>query len=160
MAGLRGIAAGIVWALLTEISSGQTALTVTGRVFDPSDAVLSGATVTLTSAGPDLLQTTTDTTGLFQFASVAPGRDEIRAEYKGFKTARTRLSLRAAGDGNAVRLVLPISDLQETVRVEGGAARIGVSSQDNLDTVRLNPSDLESLPVLDGDVITALTKLL
>ena len=156
----RALISALLWALLADSGSAQPALTVTGRVFDPSDAILPGAKVTLSSAGRDELRTTTDVSGTFHFHPVAPGRYEVQAEYEGFKTGRMRINLRTAADENPVRLVLAIADHQEKVRVDAERAQPSVNSQENLDTIRLNPSDLENLPLLDGDVVAALSRLL
>jgi len=58
---------------------------VSGIVSDPSDAVVSGAVVTLKSRGRTAGQTTTDAKGEFSFEAIADGPHELLAEYSGFK---------------------------------------------------------------------------
>src|SRR5437763_13605146 len=90
----------VVWAalgtLLAGVCFGQTTLIVSGTVFDPSNAILYGASVTLTAGKQDVLRTNTDANGEFRFDPVAPGRYEVRAEYPGFKTGRARITVRNA----------------------------------------------------------------
>ena len=161
--GSRPIQRAVIWAalgtLLAGVCFGQTTVIVSGTVFDPSNAILYGASVTLTAGKEDVLRTTTDAKGEFRFDSVAPGRYEVRAEYTGFKTGRVRMTVRNAAP-EPLRLELAIADVQETVKVDSEGSQINTNPSENLDVIRLRPEDLENLPVLDGDVVGALARLL
>src|SRR4029077_2424146 len=91
--------------------------------------------------------------------SVAPGRYEVRAEYPGFKTGRARIDVRTVAPA-PLRLELAIADVQETLKVDSDGPQINADAGENLDLVRLRAGDLENLPVLDGDVVGALARLL
>src|SRR2546427_2030507 len=153
----------VIWAalgtLLAGVCFGQTTRIVSGTVVDPSNAVLYGASVTLTAGKQDVLRTTTDAKGEFRFDSVAPGRYEVRAEYPGFKTGIARITVRTAAP-SPLRLELAIADLEETVKVDSDGAQTNTTPSENLDLIRLRSGDLENLPVLDGDVVGALAQLL
>src|SRR5437879_5730074 len=161
--GSRPIQRAVIWAalgtLLAGVCFGQTTLIVSGSVFDPSNAILYGASVTLTAGKQDVLRTTTDAKGEFRFDSVAPGRYEVRAEYPGFKTGRARMTVRNAAP-SPLRLELAIADVQETVKVDSDGPQTNTNPSENLDLIRLRSGDLENLPVLDGDVVGALARLL
>jgi Carboxypeptidase regulatory-like domain len=59
-----------------------------GTVTDPSGAVISGATVTLTSlATSQVRTTTTDANGSYKFSLLPPGNYSVRFSASGFKTA-------------------------------------------------------------------------
>src|SRR2546425_5543693 len=159
----RTIQRGVIWAALAAslagVCFGQTVQIVSGTVVDPSNAILYGASVTLTSGKQDVLRTTTDAKGEFRFDSVAPGRYEVRADYPGFKTGRARVTVRNAAP-SPLRLELAIADLEETVKVDSDGAQTNTNPSENLDLIRLRSGDLENLPVLDGDVVGALAQLL
>src|SRR3989441_8591369 len=161
--GSRPIHRAVIWAalgtLLAGVCFGQTTLIVSGTVVDPSNAILSGASVTLIAGKQDILRTTTDTKGEFRFDSVAPGRYEVRAEYTGFKTVAARITVRTAAP-RPLRLELAIADVQETVTVDSDGPEVNTNPSENLDLIRLRSGDLENLPVLDGDVVGALARLL
>ena len=159
----RTIQRGLIWAALaTSLAGfcfGQTVQIVSGTVVDPSNAILYGASVTLTGGKQDVLRTTTDAKGEFRFDFVVPGRYEVRAEYPGFKTGTARITVRTAAPG-PLRLELAIADVQETVEVDSEGPQTNTNPSENLDLIRLRSGDLENLPVLDGDVVGALARLL
>src|SRR3989449_3333916 len=155
----RGVIGAALAALFVGVCFGQTTRIVLGTVVDPSNAVLYGASVILTAGKQELLRTTTDAKGEFRFDSVAPGRYELRAEYTGFKTGRVRMTVRNTAP-EPLRLALAIADVQETVKVDSEGSQINTNPSENLDVIRLRPEDLENLPVLDGDVVGALARLL
>jgi hypothetical protein len=70
-------------ALLAQVDTGG----ITGTVSDPSGAVVSGATVTLTNTATSVPQVTKSTsTGTYDFAGVRPGTYTLQAEAPGFET--------------------------------------------------------------------------
>ena len=59
-----------------------------GRVTDPSGAVVTGATVTVTNTGTNVSRTlTTDSSGAYVAAALNPGTYSVRVEASGFKVA-------------------------------------------------------------------------
>ncbi len=59
---------------------------IQGVVVDPQGSVVEGATVTLTSKETNISKTTTsDSSGIYNFLSLAPGRYAITVEKTGFK---------------------------------------------------------------------------
>src|SRR5690349_5271363 len=66
----------------------QTFGEVTGRVTDPSGAVIPGASVTLTNANTNAVRNVVSTeAGAYTFPSIPPGLYRLRAELPGFKAA-------------------------------------------------------------------------
>src|SRR5262245_60759680 len=61
---------------------------VTGRVTDPSGAVIPGASLTLTNVNTSAVRNVVTTEpGTYTFASIPPGSYRMRTELPGFKTA-------------------------------------------------------------------------
>src|SRR5258708_2722175 len=160
----------VLWVMLVTLGFGQTQknlrpstsqplASVSGTVFDPSDAVIVGASVTLGSGDRDAVHTQTDASGQFRFDTVAPGRYELTVEHPGFKTQNIRLKV-GARTPSPVRIALAIADLQESVKVESSDGGLSLDPDEGADVIRLDPQQLESLPVMDGDIIGALSRLL
>src|SRR5204863_7488198 len=143
--GSRPIQRAVIWAalgmLLTGVCFGQTSLIVSGTVSDPSNAILYGASVTLTAGKQNVLRTTTDAKGEFRFDSVAPGRYEVRAEYPGFKIGTARIMVRT-GAPSPLRLELAIADVEDTVKVDSDGPQTNTNPSENLDLIRLRSGDL------------------
>jgi hypothetical protein len=94
-----------------------------GRVNDPGDAAIAGATITLTNAATAATQTTTTNgDGAYQFARIAPGAYRLTIEKEGFKRAQ-RENIAIAVNENAVAdVTLAIGALTETVTIEAGGS--------------------------------------
>src|SRR5438128_8202977 len=159
----RTIQRGVIWAALAAslagVCFGQTVQIVSGTVVDPSNAMLYGRSRTWSSGKQDVLLANADAKGEFRFDFVVPGRYEVRAEYPGFKAGMVRITVRVAAP-SPLRLELAIADVEETVRVDSDASQTNTNASENLDLIRLRSGDLENLPVLDGDVVGALARLL
>ena len=102
----------------------QPAATATLRVtvVDPSNAIIVGATVTVTGAEPatraqSVPVATTADTGIATLTGLAPGRYTIQAEFPGFET-RTLQEVRVRGGENKQVAVLSIAKLEASVTVE------------------------------------------
>src|SRR5262245_19866307 len=66
----------------------QTFGEVTGRVTDPSSALIPGASVTLTSVNTNSARNVVTTeAGVYTFPSIPPGLYRLRTELPGFKAA-------------------------------------------------------------------------
>lgn len=73
--------------LFAQLDTGR----ITGTVFDPSGAIVPGATVTLTNTGTSVAQSMKSTsTGTYSFSGVRPGTYTLRAEAPGFESFLAR----------------------------------------------------------------------
>jgi len=104
----------------------QTIVTgdVTGTVTDPSNAVVSGATVTLSSAdnGTNASVKTTST-GLYRFPLLKPGNYKVSVAQSGFRTTTESVVI-AIGAVTTANIQLQIGQGSETVEVTGAAPLI------------------------------------
>jgi catecholate siderophore receptor len=100
--------------------------TVSGRVVDPMDAPLAGATVTAVCGAASPRAATTDDRGEFTVALPA-GRCTLTIAFEGF--APTTLAIEGGeGSRESRHFVLQIAGLQESVSVSATAAAVDVST--------------------------------
>ena len=103
--------------------------TVVGTVRDDSNAVVPGATITLTNLDTGIGTTRiTDANGTYEFVTVRAGRYKIAAELQGFSTATAEDVQVAVGARQRVELQLRPGNLTETVEVVGAATRLETDS--------------------------------
>ena len=119
--------------------------TITGTVYDPTNAVVEGATVTLRQGDTNqVLETKTDRRGQYQLLYVPVGEHRLTVAVPGFVTTTMDLTL---GVGQAINLPIKltaatrseiVSVSAETPLVEAGRTQVA-------DTI--TPSEIDSLPL-------------
>jgi hypothetical protein len=143
------LAAGLsVGTLFAQSSSG----TITGRVLDQSGQAVPGATVTLvrtdTREGRSLV---TRESGDVTFASLQPGRYDLRVEAPGFKTIeKAGLSLSSSERLSVGNLVLEIGAQNETVVVDADPTPVQTASSERSALVDYN--QVAQLPTRGRDI--------
>ncbi|HZT75215.1 MAG TPA: TonB-dependent receptor [Vicinamibacterales bacterium] len=119
---------------------------ITGVVTDESNAVLPGATVSLT--GERLIggaQTqTTDTTGTYRFDRLPPGAYNLVFELQGFKSLERKDIEVSATFVATINAKLGVGSVQETVTVTGDSPTVDVRS--NLQQTVMTQAVLEGVP--------------
>jgi outer membrane receptor protein involved in Fe transport len=133
---------------------------VAGAVQDQTGAILPGASVQLVTSGGVVIQTiVSDAAGAFHFDRVPPGDYNLRVEFSGFapKETRVRIGGRAPGP---LTIVMQIEGLAQEVSVSGGGNETSARGDANLDAVTIGDKALDDLPILDNDVIGALSRFL
>ncbi len=106
--------------ICSAIAFAQSAATISGRITDPQGAGLPNAVVTLyeRQRPQARFSTTTDETGAYTFARVAPGEYLIETEAEGFaRSAARTLRVRANAAVSALDIALQIQGVQEQVVV-------------------------------------------
>lgn len=133
-------------ALWAQVNTGS----ISGLVTDPTDAVVVGATVTLTNDETGVKLTTTTTSGgQYQFLALQRGRYTIEVTAPGFKkTERTGLELKV-GDRLGVDLRLEVGSVTEVMNVVAETPLL-VTTNANLGTVIENRKIME-LPLPGRD---------
>jgi len=97
--------------------------TMTGRVMDPSGAVIPGVTITITNVATGTARSIlTNETGLYRAASLQPGNYNVTADLPGFATAQRKNVSVTVGSEITIELQLTLSAVTQTVEVqsEGG----------------------------------------
>ncbi len=118
---------GLVCAVFLLVSPGfaQTLGEITGIVNDSSGAVLSGATVTVTSAASgQTRETVSNAAGIFSFPGLTPGVYEVKVSAQGFKTS-VRPSIELQVQQNLrLDFALSVGDVSESIEVSATAATL------------------------------------
>jgi carboxypeptidase family protein len=119
-----------VLALTLAANAQTTSGSMTGSVTDPNQAVVTGATVSLTNEAKSLtLTATTDKEGRFVFPQVSPGTYKLTIDADGFKKLeRTGLLLVANDRLTLGDLKLEVGQANETVTVTADATLVQAQS--------------------------------
>ena len=111
-------------AIAAEPGPDAGSFDVSGRVLDPSGAVVPGAQVTLFSQGrAPLRSVSTDEFGRFALVDVAAGSYELVARSTGLDTASLALSVPATA-GRPLEIMLRVPTLSTTVTVTPGRGEV------------------------------------
>src|ERR1700693_3919924 len=109
----------------------QTASTgaLTGRITDPSGAVVPNATVTATSVDTSQVRTTmTEADGTYKFSLLPPGNYRLRIEASGFKSVEIPSLTVLVTETEVMDWALEVGATAQTVTVEGSVENIQTSS--------------------------------
>src|SRR5580698_660828 len=120
---LRGILLFVCLALLLSTAHAQYRAGIQGTILDPDGAAVGAATVTLTSKDTSISKTaTSDSSGIYNFLSLAPGHYVIAVEKAGFKKKTLDDVLVAAEQTQSVNITLELGDVTQSVTVRGETA--------------------------------------
>ncbi len=118
---------------------------VSGRVLDPTGAVVQGAEVTARHTGTNVqASTTTGQEGRFRFAYLRVGSYEILVRQPGFQVAARVLSL-SAGSAFELPIILGIGALDANVTVSGEATILEAARSQIVGTV--SDEEIANLPL-------------
>src|SRR6202521_2794209 len=149
-------------ACVRIILSAQDAsgVSVTGTVLDPHQAGVFGAKVTLKLAdGNEVRSASADSSGTFRFEGVPPGNYDVQIEQQGFKPSVSRVRI-ANQAPRPLRVVLALADVQPQVTVNAELAQVNTNTADNLDTVSMDRTALDNLPIFDQDFLGTMSRFL
>ena len=126
MGGIRNTKALFVIAVVAGFSVcclfAQTFGEVTGRVTDPSGAVIPGASITLTNVNTSGVRNVVTTEpGTYTFPSIPPGVYRLRTELPGFKTAVSEPFEVQVQQVVRLDVVLQLGQVSDTVEVAATA---------------------------------------
>src|SRR5689334_6613014 len=101
--------------------------TLTGVVSDPTQAVITGAKVTLTDdQSGSKRETVTNSDGYFTFASVPVGSYSLSIEAKGFELYKVSGIALSGAEKRNVNATLKIGSTSQSVEITGAAEAIAV----------------------------------
>jgi hypothetical protein len=140
-----------VLLLLSAASAGAQTFRggISGRIVDDAGAVLPGVVVTATNAGTGITRTTTSSaTGDFSLPDLAPGAYAIEAKLEGFQPKKADVEV-TVSRVTAIALQLGVSQLTETVQVQGAAGGLDFQSTALANVVQ--PKQVQDLPLNGRD---------
>jgi hypothetical protein len=120
MTGWNRFALGIAFAALlaSNLPAQSIYATLTGVVSDPSQALVSQASVKLRDQqSGSLRDTLTNSEGYYTFASIPPGTYELSVEAKGFEVAKVPGIAVLGGEKRNVNVTLKVGSTTDTVEV-------------------------------------------
>jgi len=133
------------------LAQGETTSAIVGQVRDTSDAVLPGATVTITNHETGLKRSAqTDDAGRFNFPQLKPGTYSVRADAQGFDPGQNDNVISGLGQKQTVDSTLKVARSNEAVEVSSEAPIINLENA-NTSTTLAAPA-LEDLPNPGGDL--------
>ncbi len=139
----------ILQPCLAQFSSG-----VQGTVTDPSGAVVSDATVTLTNAATGIAdKATTSDVGAYHFVNLLPGDYRISVEAAGFEKALVNRHI-STDETAGVDIALTLGAATSTVEVT--SAETGLNPEETRLEYTLQAKDIEDLPLPDRATLTTL----
>ncbi|MDQ3749221.1 MAG: TonB-dependent receptor [Acidobacteriota bacterium] len=135
---------------LSIIANAQFKAGLQGTVTDPTGAVISGATVTLTSNETQLSQAiTTSDDGFYRFSGLAPGLYTMTVEIQNFKKQTVENIKIDAETLEGVDVVMSAGGISETVTVE--AENTGLETEDANVRNTLSTDEILRLPQAGRD---------
>ena len=141
-----------VWSLLctASMSAQEARGTIAGKVFDPTKAVVPGATVTITNVAMGTAQTViTNDSGSYRVPYLLPGKYRIAVELAGFKKyVHDEVELRI-NDLLQVDVTLSVGTPSETVTVTGVTPLLE-SSTASMGSV-IDSRRVAELPIVHGN---------
>jgi hypothetical protein len=142
--GIVGLAVALLTTMATNVLAQNTTGTITGRVIDPQNLAVPGATVTVMgSQGSQVV--VTDAEGRFTAPFLTPGRYAIRAELQGFRPHElTNVEVRL-GQTSDLELALTVDAFTDTVVVVQTIPVIDTTSTTT--GVNLDVETLSRIPV-------------
>jgi carboxypeptidase family protein len=130
---------------------GETTSAIVGLVSDATDAVVPGATVTITNRDTGTTRKAkTDDAGRFNFPQLKPGRYSVRVEAEGFEPQKSDNVLSGLGQKQTVSFRLKVARSSETVEV--GSEPPLINPEDANTSTNLDAPALENLPNPGGDL--------
>ena len=147
----RALISGLLLLMMGSITCSLPAQTtvgtgsIVGIVNDPSDAVIRGATVTITNvATKQVIELTTNSAGWFNSGALSPGTYKTMVVAKGFGSTEVAVTV-WVGNTSTVNVKLRIGSEKEVVGVQDSAFQVN-REQPTVQGV-LNEEQIENLPV-------------
>jgi Carboxypeptidase regulatory-like domain len=132
-------------------TQGETTSAIVGEVRDTTNAMVPGATVTITNRETGLTRIAqTDDAGRFNFPQLKPGIYAVKVESQGFEPQQNGNVISVLGQKQTVDFTLKVTRSNEIVEVNGEAPLINPENANTSTT--LNTSALEDLPNPGGDL--------
>lgn len=126
-----------------------------GSVQDPTGAAVPSALVTLTNVDTNVRQqATADASGVYRFASLAPGSYDLSATAAGFAGSKTSLSL-STNETRNVPIVLSVGQINSSVQVTTQQPLLDTA--DSRNQLTIDKAALDNLPLAARNPLALIT---
>jgi hypothetical protein len=159
-------AALLLVCFITPLHAQSTNASVTGRVTDPSKALISDARIAAISTGTNLrYETQTNASGEYYLANLPPGSYRIEIEKPGFKKLIKPDVIVHVQDALALECEMTLGAASETVAVEAGTPLVNTESatvstvvdRAFVENLPLNGRSFQTLIILTPGVVVTVT---
>ena len=133
--------------------------TVHGWVVDPDDALIPGATVTLTPASGKAQSTTSKSDGSYSFRGVAAGTYSLTVNAPGFANYAKQAIRVTAGANLDLDATLALAEQEQQVNVTTDTVSLSVDSDSNASATVITGAALDSLSDDPDDLLSELQAL-
>jgi hypothetical protein len=142
----------ILWLLsIQTFGQGETTSAIQGQVADSTGAVVSDATVTITSLDTESKRSAkTDEAGRFNFSQLKPGAYKVEVDASGFARQETDHVFSGLGQKQTVNFTLKVAHSNQVVEVNSAPPIINPGNANTSTT--LDAPSLENLPNPGGDL--------
>ncbi len=124
----------------------QSTTSLNGTVTDPSGAVISGATISLTTPdGHTVATSTSDASGVYRITNLQPGLYIVLASAQGFATSESRAVNFKAGQSMLFNIKLQIAVAKQQVVVNEDIPTVNVEPTNNANSLVIKGKDLDAL---------------
>jgi outer membrane receptor protein involved in Fe transport len=153
----------LVLAFTGALQAQSTSASLTGRITDPSKAVIVDAKVTVINVGTNVrYENTTNETGIYYVTNLPPGTYRIEVERHEFKTVMKPGVVLHVQDTIEINFEMTLGSVSESITVESGAPQVSLtpSVSTTLDrnfvgNLPLNGRSFQSLILLTPGVTVA-----
>lgn len=143
--GLLGpIAVLLLCLVFARHGAAQETATLRGVVADPSDAMVPGAAITLTSE-KQTVHSKSGKDGSYAFSGLAPGSYAVAVTAKGFATLTISDIVLAGGAAKDLKLALSLPVEKQEVTVNEESQSVGLNPDQNSSAMVIKGSDLDAL---------------
>ena len=150
----------LIFSAAAALQGASGGVAVAGVVQDQTGAVVPDAKVSLLADGSSASPrtTATDTSGSFHFDQVPAGNFVLQIEFPGFKSKSVVMRVGSRPPARQT-IVLEIEGVTQEVSVTN-AAQATADTSGNLNAIAVDATTLDNLPVLDEDVVGAMSRFL
>jgi len=151
--------ASLVWLALANPGAQAQGRDLNGQVLDPSGAVVTNASVNVTTPAGNKIQATTNQQGMFNLKGLTPGKYAVEVTAAGFAVYQNEDVEIGPNQVQPLKITLSIEQQQQKVVVSDEGPSLDVNPTSNAGAIVLSGKELEALPDDPDELQSDLTAL-